>query len=239
VSFSGRLYCTERALWKLNWFLHDFAYDADLLSRDQIDEKALPGLRGVVRTTFTTLNGHTYQNLDGFAPVGEWEVLQQPQAGPLLAMALAANAGIEKQVENEIFRQMGAFADQVVMELEMGLAEGNGQPAQDFLEDRAGVFGRESVRGKEENEPTPEDGGPPRAEPSRDMELREGDNLTCELRAHADEFLVCAITGSIPLRSLQAVGSCGPLIGSHHFKSAGDRAIPSAVYSRRMVTKIF
>ena len=39
-SFSGRLYCTERALWKLNWFLRDFGYDLELLAQDQVDEKA-------------------------------------------------------------------------------------------------------------------------------------------------------------------------------------------------------
>jgi hypothetical protein len=72
-SFSGRLYCTERALWKLDWFLHDFGYDTELLSRDQIDEKALMGLRGVIRTSHTALNGRSYQNLDGFAPAAEWE----------------------------------------------------------------------------------------------------------------------------------------------------------------------
>ena len=72
-SFSGRIYCTERALWKLNWFLQDFGYDQDLLSRGQIDEKALLNLRGVVRTTFTTLNGRSYQNLDAFSPAAEWE----------------------------------------------------------------------------------------------------------------------------------------------------------------------
>jgi len=70
--FSGRIYCTERALWKLNWFLQDFGYDPDLLSRDQIDEKALLNLRGVVRTTFARVNGHSYQNLDAFAPAEEW-----------------------------------------------------------------------------------------------------------------------------------------------------------------------
>ena len=48
-SFSGRLYCTERALWKLNWFLRDFGYDMELLSQDQVDEKALVNLRGVVQ----------------------------------------------------------------------------------------------------------------------------------------------------------------------------------------------
>ena len=36
--FSGRLYCTERALWKLHWFLRDFGYDLDLLTQDQVDE---------------------------------------------------------------------------------------------------------------------------------------------------------------------------------------------------------
>src|SRR5437868_14883647 len=43
--FSGRIYCTARALGKLNWFLHDFGYDPELLSRDQIDTKALMELR--------------------------------------------------------------------------------------------------------------------------------------------------------------------------------------------------
>jgi hypothetical protein len=72
-SFSARLYCTERALWKLNWFLRDFGYDMELLSRDQIDERALVGLRGVVRTSPVALNGRPYQNLDGFAPELDWD----------------------------------------------------------------------------------------------------------------------------------------------------------------------
>src|SRR5689334_19892912 len=46
---SGRLYCTPRALWKLRWFLKDFAYDADLIQREELDEKALTGLRGVIK----------------------------------------------------------------------------------------------------------------------------------------------------------------------------------------------
>jgi len=70
---SGRLYCTERALWKLNWFLRDFGYDPDLLNRDQVDEKALLNLRGVLRTSHVTLNGRSFQNLEAFAPAAEWE----------------------------------------------------------------------------------------------------------------------------------------------------------------------
>jgi hypothetical protein len=79
-SFSGRLYSTERALWKLNWFLRDFGYDMELLGEDQMDEKALLNLRGVVRTTYKTLNGHTFQNLEAFAPAAEWEELSHTEA---------------------------------------------------------------------------------------------------------------------------------------------------------------
>ena len=73
--FSGRLYCTEKALWKLNWFLRDFGYDTQLLKDDQVDEKALSNLRGVIRTSYTTLNGRSYQNLVAFAPEADWEAL--------------------------------------------------------------------------------------------------------------------------------------------------------------------
>jgi len=74
-AISGRLYCTPKALWKLSWFLRDFGYDTDLLGRDEVDEKALLGLRGVVRASHTTLNGRSFLNLEGFAPAGEWEEL--------------------------------------------------------------------------------------------------------------------------------------------------------------------
>lgn len=74
-SFSGRFYCTERALWKLNWFLRDFGYDQELLADDQVDEKALVNLRGIVRTSHVTLMGRTYQNLEAFAPAADWDEL--------------------------------------------------------------------------------------------------------------------------------------------------------------------
>ena len=72
-AISGRLYCTPKALWKLRWFLRDFGYDTDLLGRDEVDEKALLGLRGVVRVSHTTLSGRCFLNLERFAPAAEWE----------------------------------------------------------------------------------------------------------------------------------------------------------------------
>ena len=72
---SGRLYCTSKALWKLGWFLRDFLYDPDLLGREEIDEKALFGLRGVVKVSHVTRNGRSWLNFDGFAPASQWEEL--------------------------------------------------------------------------------------------------------------------------------------------------------------------
>ena len=74
-SITGRLYCTPRALWKLNWFLRDFGYDSELLGQDQIDDKHLVGLRGVVKISHTVVNGTSLLNLDGFAHANQWEEL--------------------------------------------------------------------------------------------------------------------------------------------------------------------
>jgi hypothetical protein len=81
-SFSGRLYCTDRALWKLNWFLRDFGYDTELLNQDQVDEKSVLNLRGVLRTSHSTVNGRSYQNLDAFAPAAEWEAVSCEPVSP-------------------------------------------------------------------------------------------------------------------------------------------------------------
>src|ERR1700746_2957113 len=72
---SGRVYCTPKALWKLGGFLRDFVYDPELLGREEVDEKALAGLRGVVKISHTTVNGTSLLNFDGFAPASQWSEL--------------------------------------------------------------------------------------------------------------------------------------------------------------------
>jgi hypothetical protein len=69
----GRLYCTPKAVWKLGWFLRDFSYDPELLSRDEVDERALRGLVGIVRISHTVVNGMSLVNFDGFASASQWE----------------------------------------------------------------------------------------------------------------------------------------------------------------------
>ncbi len=71
-TFSGRIYCTAKALWKLSWFLRDFGYDPELLGRDEIEERSLVGLQGVVKISHTVVNGRPLINLDAFAPTSAW-----------------------------------------------------------------------------------------------------------------------------------------------------------------------
>ncbi|HXP72218.1 MAG TPA: hypothetical protein VOA88_23300 [Candidatus Dormibacteraeota bacterium] len=82
---SGRLYCTQKSLWKLNWFLRDFRYDPDLLGRDEVDEKGLVGLTGVLRTGSKSLAGRLFLNLDAFAPSAEWEFISKDAREGVLA----------------------------------------------------------------------------------------------------------------------------------------------------------
>ena len=77
-AFSARLYCTLKALWKFSLFLRDFGYDTELLGRDEIDDKALVGLRGVVKLSNSVVNGRHVINLDAFATAGAWASIDSP-----------------------------------------------------------------------------------------------------------------------------------------------------------------
>jgi hypothetical protein len=72
---TGRLYCTARAMWKLSWFLRDFGYDTELLGKDEIDDQALLGLRGVLKVSHAIVHGISVLNLDGFASAARWQEL--------------------------------------------------------------------------------------------------------------------------------------------------------------------
>lgn len=74
--FAARLYCTPKALWKLNWFLRDFGYDLELLGRDEVDQTKLVGLCGVVKISHAVHHGISVLNLDGFAPSAKWQDLR-------------------------------------------------------------------------------------------------------------------------------------------------------------------
>ena len=79
-TITSRLYCTPKAMWKLGWFLRDFLYDPELLSQNEVDERALRGLVGVVKISHTVINGIRLPNLDGFAPASKWQELSATPA---------------------------------------------------------------------------------------------------------------------------------------------------------------
>jgi hypothetical protein len=70
---AARLSCSAKSLWKLNWFLRDFGYDPEFLERNEIDDKRLVGLCGVVKISQSVISGTTVIDLDGFAPENRWE----------------------------------------------------------------------------------------------------------------------------------------------------------------------
>jgi len=67
---TGCIYCTRRAMWKLSWFLRDFGYDAELMAKNEIDDKTLIDLWGIVKVSEVTVHGIAVLNFDGFATVG-------------------------------------------------------------------------------------------------------------------------------------------------------------------------
>jgi hypothetical protein len=81
-SYSGRyvktrLYCHDRALWKLRWFLSDFGYDAELMAAEELDDRRVVGLEGVIRLSFWGLNGNRRLDVQGFAKLERWADLSQ------------------------------------------------------------------------------------------------------------------------------------------------------------------
>src|SRR5437016_5361334 len=65
---TGRLYCTARAMWKLTWFLRDFGYDIELLGKDEIDDQALLGLKGVLKVSHAIVHGISVLNWTALPP---------------------------------------------------------------------------------------------------------------------------------------------------------------------------
>jgi hypothetical protein len=72
---SSRLYCTPKALWKLNWFLREFGYDMESMEPDEVDERHVLGLQGVVKISNVVYEGMRLLRFDGFASASRWEEL--------------------------------------------------------------------------------------------------------------------------------------------------------------------
>src|SRR5690349_11595383 len=70
-----RLYLHDRALWKLRWFLTDFAYDSELFNADELDDRRVIGLEGIIRLAHWGNNGQRRLDVQGFGPISRWDEL--------------------------------------------------------------------------------------------------------------------------------------------------------------------
>ena len=75
-----RLYCHDRALWKLRWFLSDFGYDAEHLAAEELDDRRVVGLEGVIRLAYWGTDGSRRLDVEGFAPTVRWAELSSSPA---------------------------------------------------------------------------------------------------------------------------------------------------------------
>ena len=64
-------------MWKLRWFLTDFGYDSDLFNADELDDRRVIGLEGVIRLAHWGTDGHRRLDVEGFASISRWEELSR------------------------------------------------------------------------------------------------------------------------------------------------------------------
>ena len=72
-----RLYCHDRALWKLRWFLSDFRYDTKLMAAEELDDRRVVGLEGVIRLAYWGTDGRRRLDVQGFAQTERWPEISQ------------------------------------------------------------------------------------------------------------------------------------------------------------------
>src|SRR3954470_11099910 len=74
----SRMDCRPKSFWKLTWFLKDFGYDAALLYDDEIDEKTIVGLEGVITISNRARGQQRPCTLHSFAPAHSWRGPGEP-----------------------------------------------------------------------------------------------------------------------------------------------------------------
>jgi hypothetical protein len=78
----SRVDCRAKSFWKLCWFLKDFGYDSALLYDDEIDEKAIVGLKGVIAISNRVKGPQQRCKLHSFAPAHLWQEMGEPFRAP-------------------------------------------------------------------------------------------------------------------------------------------------------------
>ena len=101
---------------------------------------------------------------------------------PAPTPAAATHAPVDRQGENKIFRDMRHLADDVMNHRELRLGNRGKQPAQDGFDDARSMLRGKGIRGHDENEAGPRDGGPPGAQPAQFLSVAKARLNLLQLR---------------------------------------------------------
>ena len=70
--------------------MSDFGYDAELMAAEELDDRRVVGLEGVIRLGYWGSDGHRRLDVEGFAATERWpEISQETQASGTKAKARA------------------------------------------------------------------------------------------------------------------------------------------------------
>src|SRR2546430_12369795 len=87
---------------------------------------------------------------------------------PTPALAIVTGSAEEEQIENEILGEVSDLTDEIMDFVNLMAGKRTEKPAENRVDDGAGVCGRKSVSGGRENDRRPKQGRPPGAKPSGD-----------------------------------------------------------------------
>jgi len=86
---------------------------------------------------------------------------------PMPAFAIATGSAEEQQIENEILAEVRGLTDEIMDFVDLMAGKRTEKPAEDRLDDGAGVCRRKSISGERENDGCPDQCRPPGAKPGR------------------------------------------------------------------------
>lgn len=144
--------------WR-RWFA-----EVEVREEDEVGEEGADGIdKGIPRSGGAAGDEGLVDFVEACVAGGDDEGGDAPR--PMPTDACAADSAEEKNAEDEIFGEVSGFTDDVMNVGDLVAAQVREYPAQERLDDAAGVVLRKGVGGHDEDEASPEECGPPGAEP--------------------------------------------------------------------------
>lgn len=126
---------------------------------------------GIIRGGFAAGDEGLMDFVESGIAGGDKERGESP--GPAPARAGTSNAAKEEKAKDEVFNEVGRFANVVVDQPKLRVGQTGYEPAENGLQDRGGVLRGEGVGGHDEDDDSPQESRPPDSHPRGDQQLFE------------------------------------------------------------------